>query len=173
MRFTPRSWHDEQCNSIPDTMTNCIFCDILAGRAPATFVYRDDRLAAFMDIRPVRTGQVLIVPHAHIDHFSDLPDDEALDIFRFGQKLARAMRRSLELRRVGMVVHGFGVPHAHLVVLPLMEGPDITSAQNAVLVGGEIRFRWEQVPLAPRAELERTAQVLRTALNKLSDVSAR
>ena len=154
-------------------MRNCIFCDILAGRAPASFVYRDDRLAAFMDIRPVRTGQVLIVPHAHIDHFSDLPDDDALNIFQFGQKLARAMRRSLEGERVGMVVHGFGVPHAHLVVLPLLEGPDITSAQNAVLVDGEVRFRWEQVPLAPSAELEQTAQRLRTALAESSDVSAR
>ena len=154
-------------------MANCIFCDILAGRAPASFVYRDDRLAAFMDIRPVRTGQVLIIPHAHIDHFSDLPDDAALEIFQFGQRLARAMRNSLELKRVGMVVHGFGVPHAHLVVLPLLEGPDITSAQNAVLVDGEVRFRWEQVPLAPRAELEQTAQELRTALGKVGDVSAR
>ena len=45
-------------------MRNCIFCDILAGRTPASFVYRDDRLAAFMDIRPVRTGQVLIIPPA-------------------------------------------------------------------------------------------------------------
>ena len=154
-------------------MANCIFCDILAGRAPASFVYRDDRLAAFMDIRPVRTGQVLIIPHAHIDHFSDLPDDDALEIFQFGQRLARAMRNSLELKRVGMVVHGFGVPHAHLVVLPLLEGPDITSAQNAVLVNGEVRFRWEQVPLAPRAELEQTAQLLSTALAKAGDVSAR
>jgi histidine triad (HIT) family protein len=154
-------------------MRNCIFCDILAGRAPATFVYRDARLAAFMDIRPVRTGQVLIIPHAHIDHFSDLPDDDALNIFQFGQKLARAMRRSLEGERAGMVVHGFGVPHAHLVVLPLLEGPDITSAQNAVLIDGEIRFRWEQVPVAPRAELEQTAQLLRAALSESTDVSAR
>ena len=154
-------------------MANCIFCDILAGRAPASFVYRDDRLAAFMDIRPVRAGQVLIIPHAHIDHFSDLPDDDALNIFQFGQRLARAMRNTLKLKRVGMVVHGFGVPHAHLVVLPLLEGPDITSAQNAVLVDGKVRFRWEQVPLAPRAELEQTAQVLRAALVEAGDVSAR
>ena len=146
-------------------MSHCIFCDILAGHAPATFVHRDDRLAAFMDIRPVRTGQVLIIPHAHIDHFSDLPDDVALDIVRFGQKLARAMRKSLELKRVGMVVHGFGVPHAHLVVLPLLEGPDITSQQNAAIVDGRVRFRWESVALASRADLEATADVLRGALD--------
>jgi histidine triad (HIT) family protein len=69
------------------------------------------------------------------------------------------------LKRVGMVVHGFGMPHAHLVVLPLLEGPDITSAQNAVLVNGRIHFRWDQVPLASRADLEETARVLRSALD--------
>jgi diadenosine tetraphosphate (Ap4A) HIT family hydrolase len=88
MRSILRSWHDARRNSIPDIMSNCIFCDILAGRAPATFVHRDDRLAVFMDIRPVRTGQVLIIPRVHIDHFSDLPDDDALNIFQFGQRLA-------------------------------------------------------------------------------------
>jgi len=148
------------------TMSDCIFCAILAGRAPASFVYRDEHIAAFMDIRPVRKGQVLVIPQAHIDHFSDVSDEDATRIFLFGQKLARAMRRTLEHKRIGMVVHGFGVPHAHLVVLPLLVGPDITSAQNAVLENGEIRFRWEQVPLAPREELEATASELRTLLSR-------
>ena len=105
-----------------------------------------------------------MIPHAHIDHFSDLSDEDATRIFLFGQKLARAMRRTLEHKRIGMVVHGFGVPHAHLVLLPLLVGPDITSAQNSVLENGQIRFRWDQVPLAPREELEATAELLREAL---------
>ncbi len=147
-------------------MSTCVFCAILAGREPASFVHHDDHLAAFMDIRPVRAGQVLIVPRSHIDHFSDLGDEDASRIFLFGQKLARAMRNTIAPRRVGMVVHGFGVPHAHLVVLPIMVGPDITSAQNAVLEDGVIRFRWEQVPVAPRAELDANAQVLRDALSQ-------
>jgi histidine triad (HIT) family protein len=43
-------------------MAPCLFCRILAGELPGTFVYRDDRCAAFMDIQPVNPGHLLVVP---------------------------------------------------------------------------------------------------------------
>lgn len=140
----------------------CIFCDIVAGREPASRIFEDDRIVAFMDIRPVRAGQALIVPRAHIDHFCDLPDDLATHIFLAGQQLARTMQEVLSPVRVGTVVHGFGVPHAHLIVIPLEHPWDITSSANALLDDGNIIFKWEQVPLMPRAELDEMAARLRT-----------
>ena len=143
---------------------SCVFCDIIAGRAPASIVYADDHVIAFMDIRPVRSGQMLIIPRRHIDHFCDLPDELSIRILLLGQRVARVMRRMLSPKRVGMIVHGFGVPHAHLVVLPLEQASDITSAANAFIDDGNVRFSWERVPLADRAELDTMAKRLEEGL---------
>jgi len=143
---------------------NCIFCAILSGAAPASRVYEDEHILAFMDTRPVRAGQVLVVPKQHIDHFCDLPDELATRVLLLGQRLARALQAEHQPARVGMVVHGFGVPHAHLIVLPLHHAWDITSAANAYLDNGQIKFRWEQLPLTPRAELEALAGQLSARL---------
>jgi histidine triad (HIT) family protein len=143
---------------------NCVFCAILRGTEPVSRVYEDDHLLAFMDIRPVRAGQLLIVPRQHTDHFCDLPDELAMRVLQLGQRLARVLRESLQPQRVGMIVHGFGVPHAHLIVLPLQHVWDITSSANACLEGDAVKFRWEQVPLAPRAELDALAAQLAARL---------
>ena len=144
---------------------SCIFCSILEGSAPASIVYEDEAAVAFMDIRPTRPGQLVIIPREHIDHFPDLPDELAGRLFLLGQRIARAMRRALNPRRVGMIVHGFGVRHAHLVVLPLEHAWDITAAQFSYIENGEVRFRPDQVPIPPRAELDSLAARLRAALS--------
>ena len=143
---------------------SCVFCEIIAGRAPASIVYADEHILAFLDIRPVRPGQLLIIPRRHIDHFCDLPDELSIRILLLGQRVSRVMRRMLSAKRVGMIVHGFGVPHAHLVVLPLEHAPDITSAANAYIDDGKVRFSWERVPLADRAELDAMAKRLEEGL---------
>ena len=52
---------------------NCIFCRIGSGEIPSHVVYEDDQLKAFLDIQPIRTGHVLIVPKAHYDYYESLP----------------------------------------------------------------------------------------------------
>lgn len=118
-----------------------------------------------MDIRPVRPGQLVVIPRQHVDHFTDLPDDLAAAVFLTGQRLGRVLRNLLEPQRVGMIVHGFGVPHAHLIVLPLEHPWDITSAQFAVIRNGQLSFRWEAVPIAARAELDTLATSIARVLN--------
>jgi histidine triad (HIT) family protein len=113
-----------------------------------------------MGIRPIRPGELIIVPKKHIDHFCDIPDDLATHILLQAQRLSRAIRETLNPQRVGLVVHGFGVPHAHLNVVPLHESEDITSAQYAYLDGNRIGFSEDRVPIASRDELDRIAQQL-------------
>lgn len=139
----------------------CVFCRIVERTEAASIVVEDEHTLAFMDIRPVRTGQVLVIPKRHTDHFADLPDDLASALFLTGQRLSRALRALLRPQRVGMVVHGFGVAHAHLIVLPLEHAWDITSAQAAVVEKGRVHFRWENVPLAGRSALDDLAGRLR------------
>lgn len=143
---------------------SCVFCDIIERREPASIVFEDGHIIAFMDIRPVRRGQVLVIPKRHADHFDDLDDDLATSVFLTGRRLARVLREMLAPKRVGLVVHGFGVAHAHLVVLPLEHPWDITAAQFAVIEGDRVIFRWESVPLAPRADLDTVAHELKQRL---------
>jgi len=143
---------------------SCAFCLIRDGHAPASVVYEDEQVLAFMDIRPVRRGQLLVVPKMHVDEFADLPDELATAVFLVGQRLARVLRSVFTPKRVGMIVHGFGVAHAHLVVVPLEHPWDITAAQFAVIEETRVVFRWEAVPLADRDDLHAVAIRLRQEL---------
>ena len=127
-------------------------------------LYQDEQVLAFMDIRPIRRGQILVIPKQHVDHFTDLADDLATSIFLTAQRLARVLRGVLEPKRVGMIVHGFGVAHAHIVVVPLEHPWDITAAQYSSIEKGQVMFRWETVPIAPREDLDAIADELRQAL---------
>jgi histidine triad (HIT) family protein len=143
------------------TNSNCIFCQIVAGTSSSSKFYEDDEILGFMILRPKYTGECLIVPKAHIDQFMDIDDELAAKIIKIGQKTARKMRKIFQPKRVGYVVSGYGVPHAHLIVLPCYEMNDITSKHYAVLRDGEIHFTQQNVPLASHEELDRIASLLR------------
>lgn len=97
----------------------CIFCDIVAGRAPSERVWEDDRFVAFLDIQPIRPGHLLIIPRAHVSSIYDLPDADYADLFRRARDLEGALRRVAGSGRVGLAVEGFGVDHAHLHLVPV------------------------------------------------------
>ena len=103
---------------------SCIFCAIVAGDAPAHRVFENDHTVAFLDIRPISRGHLLVVPREHTtDLFSSAPD-AAAEVFRVGHTLARAIRHS-DLRADGanLVVNDGKaafqtVFHLHLHVVP-------------------------------------------------------
>src|ERR1041384_5512925 len=76
------------------TDKDCIFCKLLAGEAEASFVYRDDLCAAFMDIQPVNPGHLLVVPNRHATYLAGLREEEGAQMFRVAQRLAAALRES-------------------------------------------------------------------------------
>jgi histidine triad (HIT) family protein len=139
----------------------CIFCEIIAGRAEASRVYEDDLIVAFLGIRPVRPGMLCVIPKEHTDHFCDIPEPLALHIMKHTQRLSRVIRESLKPLRVGLVVSGFGVAHAHMIIVPLHDTQDITSSQYAHLEDGQIKFGEQHLPLLSRQELDALAALLR------------
>lgn len=72
----------------------CVFCKLLAGESEASFVYRDDLCAAFMDIQPVNPGHLMVVPSRHAPYLADLTEDEGARIFRVARRSAAALRES-------------------------------------------------------------------------------
>ena len=75
-------------------MAACVFCDIVAGRSPASVIHRDDLCVSFMDICPVNAGHLLIVPVRHATYLSDLDPDVGRALFGVAQRLSQALRRS-------------------------------------------------------------------------------
>lgn len=106
------------------TVESCIFCAIVAGDAPAHRVFENDHAMAFLDIRPVSRGHLLVVPREHAMDLNSTHPDAAADVFRVGHTLARAVRHS-DLRADGanLVINDGKaafqtVFHLHLHVVP-------------------------------------------------------
>lgn len=144
---------------------SCVFCRILAGELPGTFVYRDERCAAFMDIKPVNPGHLLVVPLNHATHLADLDGTAAAHLMEVGHRLAGALRGSgLRCEGVNFFLAdgeaaGQEVFHVHLHVLPRFQGD-----------GFGLRFGPDYVE-RPRAELEQSAGRIVRALAPGSDPS--
>jgi len=145
---------------IMDAPAQCIFCEIVHRRADASVVYEDEQIMAFMTIRAINPGEFLVIPKVHVDHFCDISDDLSCHIILHAQRLSRNLRERLKPDRVGLVVHGYGVAHAHLVVVPLHESSDIVSSKHVHVEHGEVKYSDKLVPETPRAELNRLARIL-------------
>lgn len=137
---------------------SCIFCKIIAGEAEASKIYEDEDILAFMDVFPVRRGQILVIPKTHVDHFSDLPEDLATKVFHKAHEISKKVRIKLKPERVGLLVHGYGVAHAHLIILPQHDKDDITHAGMAKIKDGKIVFTMEDYKMADREELDKLAK---------------
>ena len=138
-------------------IVSCIFCEIVAGRSPASFVYRDEIVSAFMTLHPTAAGECLIIPNDHVDHFTDLPDSVATHIMAMAQSIGRRMRESFDLERVGYLVHGYGVAHAHFIIVPQQGPHHLTSDRFARIVDDRVVFDLSRIAEADRVTLDEHA----------------
>jgi diadenosine tetraphosphate (Ap4A) HIT family hydrolase len=95
-----------------------IFSRIIAGEIPGTFVYRDARCVAFMSINPLARGHVLVVPIEEVDHWIDATPDLVAHLFAVSHRIGRAQKQAFDCERVGLIIAGYEVPHAHIHVIP-------------------------------------------------------
>ena len=134
---------------------SCVFCDIVAGHAPASILFQDERTIAFLDHRPVTPGHMLVVPRRHAAFLADLDPEDGAQLFRVGLRSAAALRAS-SLRCEGVNFHladgevaGQEVFHVHLHVLPRFTGD-----------GFGLRFP-PDYRIRERAELDEAAAAVR------------
>ena len=142
----------------------CVFCRIIAGEVESSKVYEDEHILAFLDLYPVRDGQLIVIPKKHIDHFSDIPDELAVRIFLKSHQISRVIKEKLHAERMGLVVHGYGVPHAHMVLVPQHHEDDITTAKMAKIEDGRIIFTADNLPASSRDELNVIAKIIKDGL---------
>lgn len=111
------------------------------------------------DPAPNPSGSFIVIPTAHTDHFTDLPDDLAAHLLTISQRYGRGLLHLPDVERVGYVVYGFGVPHAHLNVVPQHDALDIVSSQFVVAEGG-FSVSEAHIPMPTRDELGKMAAVI-------------
>jgi diadenosine tetraphosphate (Ap4A) HIT family hydrolase len=137
----------------------CVFCDIIAGRSPASLVYRDEYCIAVMDICPVNPGHLLVIPVNHATHLADLQPRVGGALFEVAQRLAAAIRASgvkaegINLLLADGEAAGQEVFHVHLHVLPRFRGD-----------GFGHRFPPQYGQRPPREQLDADATAIRTSL---------
>ena len=95
-----------------------IFSRIVKGEIPAYKIAENDLFLAFLDINPVAKGHTLVIPKKEIDYFFDLEDDLLANMMIFAKKVALALDKAIECKRVGVMVVGTEVPHAHIHLVP-------------------------------------------------------
>lgn len=101
-----------------------VFSRIVDGELPAHKVHEDHAYLAFLDIQPVRVGHTLVIPKVEIDHLLDLDAETYDGLFAVVRRVGLALRQVFAPPRVGVVVAGFEVPHAHVHVLPIAKLSD-------------------------------------------------
>ena len=106
-----------------------IFTRIIDGDIPGRFVWKDDVCVAFLDVRPLARGHVLVVPRAEVDQWTELDADTATHLMAVAHRVGRAQKVLLSPARVGLMIAGFEVPHVHVHVVPIDGMGDLDFAQ--------------------------------------------
>jgi histidine triad (HIT) family protein len=99
----------------------CVFCAIVAGETDAHVVASDDATLAFLDVRPVFPGHVLLVPRDHYETLTDLPPALVGPLFDASQRLARAVEAGMDAHGTFVAMNNRvsqSVPHLHVHVVP-------------------------------------------------------
>jgi histidine triad (HIT) family protein len=105
-------------------MEPSVFTKIINGEIPCHKIYEDDKVLAFLDIHPSQPGHTLVVPKKQVDLIWDLPNDTYQNLWSVAQKIAKHLTEQLN-KRIGVVVDGTGVPHAHIHLIPFIKTTDL------------------------------------------------
>ncbi|MCT4639584.1 MAG: HIT family protein [Bacteroidales bacterium] len=102
-----------------------IFSKIVKGEIPSYKIAEDENFYAFLDIFPLGKGHTLVIPKKETDYIFDINDEEYANMFLFAKRVAKAIEKVIECKRIGVAVLGLEVPHAHIHLIPLNDETDI------------------------------------------------
>jgi histidine triad (HIT) family protein len=103
-------------------MQDCIFCKIVKKEIPCNKIHEDGSFLAFLDIKPVSDGHILIIPKKHVVWMQDADDETIGEIFKLTKKIMLALKKSLSCDFIQESVVGNEVPHFHIHLIPRFYG---------------------------------------------------
>ncbi|MBK5196351.1 MAG: HIT family protein [Proteiniphilum sp.] len=114
-----------------------IFSSIIAGEIPSYRIAENDSFYAFLDINPMTKGHTLVVPKKETDYLFDLDDTLLADMMVFAKKVAKAIETAVPCKRVGVMVIGLEVPHAHIHLIPVKKEGDMSLSNQRLSLSKE------------------------------------
>lgn len=128
-------------------MQSCVFCKIVKGEIPAVNIFEDDDFLAFLDVKPINPGHLLLVPKKHTEYMFDLPDEDYLKISLKAKELAVVLKEKLQSQKIGLVVEGFGVLHVHVHLIPINGANELNPERAKPMSGEELKKIAEKIKL--------------------------
>jgi histidine triad (HIT) family protein len=108
-------------------------------QAPASVVYEDDAVIAFLDIRPLNMGHTLVIPKAHYVDILDTPEEQISQVHKVSKKVASAVRKATQADGVSIIQQngkaaGQDIFHFHVHVVPRFEGQKLAAFNELKVV---------------------------------------
>lgn len=122
-----------------------LFLKIIKGEIPSYKVYEDENTFAFLDINPAAKGHTLVIPKKEVDLLWDLENKDYKAVMDSAKRIATAIQKSVECKRVGMAVVGLEVPHAHVHLIPLNTMSDFSFSNKLQFSEEEFKSIQERI----------------------------
>ena len=109
-----------------------LFAKIASGEIPSYKIAEDEYFFAFLDVNPLVKGHTLVIPKKEIDYIFDLDDPLYANFLLFAKRIAKAIKKTIPCKRIGVAVIGLEVPHAHIHLVPLNTMDDINFSKAKI-----------------------------------------
>ncbi len=124
-----------------------IFTKIINGEIPCYKIAEDENFLAFLDVNPNTKGHTLCIPKQEINKIFDMEEDLYMNLMAFSRKVAIALEKTIECKRVGVAVVGLEVPHVHVHLIPLQDMDDMRFQRKVSLLPEEFENIAKQISL--------------------------
>ncbi|WP_299582485.1 HIT family protein [uncultured Sunxiuqinia sp.] len=114
-----------------------LFTKIISGEIPAYKVAEDENYLAFLDIFPTAKGHTLVIPKKEVDYLFDLDDNTYIGLNQFAKKVAIGLKKAIPCQKIGVMVLGLEVPHAHIHLVPMQSEKDLLHFSEKVTMTPE------------------------------------
>jgi histidine triad (HIT) family protein len=141
---------------MPDPSTECVFCDIVAGRNPHEIIYEDAEYLGFLDRYPLNPGHTQFIPKKHVRWVWDMEKQEIGFLFMRLRRVAKALQKVFDTEWVIADTGGIGVPHAHVHLVPRFEDDGHGELPDPKILREITDDEMQDIALRIRSEIERT-----------------
>jgi histidine triad (HIT) family protein len=111
---------------------SCIFCKIARKQVPASIIYEDETVMAFLDIQPLNEGHTLVIPKKHYVDIFDIPEDQLSKVYKVAKQVSAAIKKAANSDGISIIQQngkaaGQDIFHFHVHAVPRFEGQKLPS----------------------------------------------